>query len=216
MAGSGRPPPPLSVVVPGGQTATEVLESGPRERPLSLPVRLRVLLLAVVAVLSTGVLVAVDHPEPGRPSPAAVDDAPAALGVSAQVGLVAEEPFSTWLDVAVTISPGDHGADGRAEPRAPQLKLLRVDGEGLAVRLVRRSPPLLLGYLGRFAGATQRVLHLHAEAVVADCRGRPAPAVRLVVQRADGPLGTVRALGDPSAARALASLVRRTCRLSRG
>lgn len=216
MAGSGRPPPPLTIIVPGRETPAEVLESGPPDLLPALPLRLRALLLAVVAVLSTGVLVTLDPPEQERRPPVAADDVPSALGVSAEVGLVALEPFRAVLDVAVTIAPDDGSPDDSTAQPAPQLKLMDVGGFGLAVRLTLRSPPLLLGYLGRFAGETERVLHLPAEAVVADCQpetGAP-PAVLLTVQRTDGLLHTVRARSDPTAHQALASLFRRTCRMS--
>ena len=86
------------------------------------------------------------------------------------------------------------------------------------MRLTRAAPPLLLGHLGRFASATERVLHLSAEVVADDCRtpAAEAPAILLVVQRADGAPATVEALGDATTSRALLSLVRRTCRTTGG
>lgn len=213
MPGSGRPPPPLTLVVPGREATPDLL--GPPDRPpYDLPLRLRALLLVVVAVLSTGVLVSLERGDPSRPDPVPADDAPAVLGVSAQVGLVALEPFLAVLDVAVTVAPGRSGPEDNAGRAAPRLTLREVGGRGLAVRLLHRSPPLLLGHLGRFAAATERVVHLPAQVVVSDCRSgsAAAPALVLEVQRADGPAHTVLALGDPTTSRALALLVRRTCR----
>lgn len=220
MTGPERPPPPITVVVPGRETPAEVMESGPRVRPSPwrdgpppLPGRSGALLLLVVAVLVAGVLVALDPPVRSPARSVTVADVPS-LGLSAQVGLVAEEPFSTLLDVEVVIPPGDPGAGPTPEEPAPQLKLMEVSGRGLAVRLTRAAPPLLLGHLGRFASATERVLHLSAEVVAGDCRtpAAVAPAILLVVQRADGAPDTVEALGDAVTSRALLSLVRRTCR----
>ncbi len=219
-----RPPPPITVIVPGRETPADVMELGPRDRPSArrdrpspVPRRLSALLLLVVAVLASGVLVALDPPVRSPAPQGTVADVPS-LGLRAQVGLVAEEPFSAQLVVQVVIPPGDPGARGGTEQPAPQLKLMDVVGKGLAVRLTRAAPPLLLGHLGRFASATERVLHLTAEVVAADCRGRAgaAPAILLVVQRADGTPDTVEAVGDASTSRALLSLLRRTCRTAGG
>lgn len=75
MAGVGRPPPPITLVVPGREAPAELLAVAPPSRPL-LPARLRPLLLAVAATLGAGVLVAIDQQAAARPALVPVEASP--------------------------------------------------------------------------------------------------------------------------------------------
>ncbi len=218
MPGSGRPPPPITIVIPGrGQATAELLAAAaPPPRP-PLSTQLRALVLVVVVVLGAGLLVAGHQQVPFRPAPVPVDASTTYLGVSATADVLSEEAFSTVLDLVVSIAPGGAGrGDSTVEP-AQQLRLQDVSARGFTLRLTRRAAPLLLDYVGRFARVTEQVLHLPVE-VVADCtveEERRSP-ILLTVRVTGGPVGAVWVQENPSVVRALDELVRRTCRRTGG
>ena len=221
MPGSGRPPPPITIVIPGrGQASAELLAAGPSPARPPLPplaTRLRALAAVAVAVLGAGLLVARDQQQPVQPAPVAVDASTAYLGVSATAVVVTEQPFSTVLDLVVSIAPGGAGPGDSTVQPAQQLRLQGISARGFAVRLTRRAAPLVLDYVGQFARDTEHVLHLPTE-VVADCtveEGGPG-TILLAVRVTGGPVGAVRVQGDPSVVRALDDLVRRSCRRTGG
>lgn len=221
MSGPGRPPPPITIVVPGrGPAPAELLAVGPPQDRPSLPTlstRLRALVLVAVAVLAAGLLAAGDQEEPVRRAPVPVDASTSYLGVSATAGVLTEQPSSTLLDLVVSISPGAAGHGDSAVQPAQQLRLQGISARGFSVRLTRRAAPLLLDYVGRFARSSEHVLHLPTE-VVADCTAGDAgqATILLAVRVTGGPVGAVRVQGSAAVARALDDLVQRSCGRTRG
>ncbi len=208
-------------MIPGrGAAPSELLAVGP---PAPRPARGRsatgLLSWAVAGVLGAGVLVAVDQRQQPGPAPVPVVAQTSSLyGVTGQVGLIDEQPLVTLLDLVVTVVPGETGREDSTTRPAAQLQLIDVTARGFVVRLPRRTAPLLLGYVGRFASGTQRVLTLSAEVSVVDCSVEVGAqrTLSLVVQRGNGPVGSVRVRGDEAVVRSLDDLVRRSCRRPRG
>lgn len=230
MPAPGRPPPPITVVVPGrGPQPAALLAVGPPpERPPGLPVRLRALLAAVLLVLGAGVLVAVDQRAdrsdgPGRgvgEGPAAggavaVEDFPG-LRATTQVVVAQALAVQVLLEVRISAAPAP-AVSGRGSARAVQVRLLDVRSEGLDVRLLQGPPPLLLGYVGRFGGGLEQVVRLSAEIAVADCATAVAAPRRIWLDlrrgdRAEGPAGSVPVQSSAETEREMDELVRRSCR----
>lgn len=195
----------------------QLLDDGPpRTRP-PLPPRLRAQALVVVAVLGTGLLVAGQQQELQRRVRVPVDASTAYLGVSATAQVLSEGPASTMLDLVVRVAPGGAGpGDSDVEP-AQQLRLQGVSARGYTLQLTRRGAPLVLDYVGRFARATEQVLHLPME-VVADCavaKDTRGP-ILLAVRVTGGPVGQVWVQGGSAVVLALEDLARRSCRQAAG
>lgn len=229
MPAPARPPPPITVVVPGrGPAPAELLAVGPPpERPAGLPGRLRALLAAVLLVLGAGVLVAVDQRAerpagqdaqvgqvPAAGGAVAVDDFPG-LRATAQVVVEQAMAVQVLLEVRISAAPAP-AVHERGSARAVQVRLQHVRSEGFDVRLLQRPPPLLLGYVGRFGGGLEQVVRLSAEVGVADCATAVAAPrrIRLDLRRGDrgeGPAGSVPVQSSAETVRALDELVRRSC-----
>lgn len=231
MPAPGRPPPPITVVVPGrGPVPAELLAVGPPpERRPGLPGRLRALLVTVLLVLGAGVMVAVDQRAdrsdtrgaevsgevPAASGAVAVGDFP---GLRSTTQVVVEQTLAVQLLLEVRISAGPAPAvHERGSTRAVQVRLLQVGAEGFDVRLLQRPPPVLLGYVGRFGGGLEQVVRLSAEVVVAECAVAVAAPrrIRLDLRRGDrgeGPAGSVLVQSSAETVRALDELVRRSCR----
>jgi hypothetical protein len=215
-----RPPPPVTVVVPGvGEAPGELLAVGPppEARP-PLPRPLRAQVLVVLGVLAAGLLVAADlrgRPEP--PAPRAVPFRVPGVTVSAAVGAVTEYVVRLQLDLVVEEPEAGRGDTGGESEPVP-LRLLDVTARGFELRPVDGPVPRTLADVGRFSSGRPVPVALPVEAVVVDCSVEVGAqrTVTLSLRRGDGPVGRLVVPSEASVVRELDDLVSRSCRRPRG
>jgi hypothetical protein len=182
-----------------------------------LPPGTRAVGLAALAVLTAGVLVAVDSRVPEEPVPPAgrASPAPPFEGVVAQAvpGRSASEPYVERFALEVRAAgasapPGDGGSAAQE-----RVRLLGLAGRGFGLTLTGGSLPVDLTVGPQGTTSVFRV-----EVRVVDCAVETQAQRRLDLRLARGgrPEGTVQIATGPELVQALDRLVARTCRRPRG
>ena len=218
-----RPPPPITVTIPGqGAAPAELLAVGPPApaRAAPRPSRgVRVVGALGAAVLAAGALAAQDLRN--RPAPPFVLPPTVSVsGVSATSSAVRERsrPLVQRLVLTVQLEPATGRGDGGGGPQPGDLVLNAVEVRGFGVRLAQAQLPVVLGDVDRRGSGMAENIDVDVEVAVSDCAIEPSAQRRLVLQvrRGDGPVGPVTVMSPPDVVRALDRLVARTCNRPRG
>lgn len=185
-----------------------MLDAGGDDPRVELPPGARVVGLAALAVLTAGVLVAVDSRVPGDPVPPAgrATPAPPFEGVVAQAvpGRSASEPYVERFALEVRAA----GAAG-----VERVRLLGLAGRGFGLTLTGGSLPvdLTVGPQG-----TTSVFRVEVRVVDCSVETQAQRRLDLRLERGGRPEGTVPIATGPELVQALDRLVARTCRRPRG
>lgn len=196
-----RPPPPVTITVPGRPPTA--LVAAPAEDPTRSP-RPVLTGLVLLAVLGTGAAVATAEELPPPAPPSSAD------GLAVEITLD-DRPQGEVLAVRLQVLIGS--PSGALSPEERGLSVLRMTGRGLLAVPVGewRSPLLELGPEGEARS-------FRVDVVVDDCAVEPsAPRqLDLEVDRAGRGPAVLRPRSDMDVVRALDRLVSRTCGRQRG
>ena len=210
-----RPPPPITVVVPGrGEIPGELLAIGPpadEPSPRGPVPPSRWVGLAAVAVLSAGGVQVATYDAPAVPTTA---PAPAIRGVTASAfdGGLSGGPLLERFGLVVLVAPPPARGDSGSPSEQDQVSLLAVTGRGFFFETVGLALPVPLS-LDR----TGADVGFELQAQVSDCAIDSQAQRTLELQVQQGPRsGEVRVAVDGDVVRLLDRLVARSCRRPRG